>query len=174
MFPKLTTAKRVQMAKRKTDRVVDHLLYLIALYESNAVVVHSDTLSKQIPRSRAAHAFNVFRQCMSHFEIVRLSALWDPPSPDRESIPTIVHLLKDHPDVIDALVKKARTAALVGVRDPAQADMSQMIEKRAQKRAKEARTGLDQCIRRGQKDRALAPSRERPARARQASRACAV
>ena len=88
MFRKLTTAERVQTAKQKTGHVVDHLLYLLALHESNAVVVYSDTLSKQIPRSYAAHAFSVFRQCMSHFEIVRLCALWDSPHPNQKSIPT--------------------------------------------------------------------------------------
>ena len=156
MFPEVTTAQRVQTAKQKTDRVVDHLLYLIALHEGNAVAVHSDTLSKQIPRSRAAHAFNVFRQCMSHFEIVRLCALWEPPDPNQktipteETIPTLVELVND-PDVIDALVEEARTTALVGVRDPAQADISQLIEERAQQRADEARAGLEQCIKTGQK-----------------------
>ena len=150
MFPKLTTAKRVQTAKQKTHRVVDHLLYLLALHESNAIVVHSDTLSMQIPRSYAANAFNLFRQCMSHFEIVRLCALWDPPSPDRESIPTIVKLLKDHPDVIDALVEETRTTALVGVRDPALAELSPSIEEQAQRKTAEARDEIERCIRKGQ------------------------
>jgi hypothetical protein len=39
-----------------------HLFQLIALHENNAIVVYSDTLALQIPRSYAANAFNVFQQ----------------------------------------------------------------------------------------------------------------
>jgi hypothetical protein len=111
MFGKLTTAERVRAAKQKTERVMDHLLYLLALHESNAVIFYTDTLSAQIPRSYAAHAFNLFRECMFRFEIVRLCALWDRPYPDlsRESIPTIIALI-DNAEVIEALVEETRAS----------------------------------------------------------------
>jgi hypothetical protein len=152
MFRKLTTAKRVQAAKQKTERVVDHLLYLLALHESNTIVVYSDTLSKQIPRSYAANAFNLFRQCMSHFEIVRLCALWDPPNspnPDRESIPTVVELIK-HPAVINALVEETRANWVSGMPMDSEAreELSLSLEQRAHKKAIEARAGIKQSIRR--------------------------
>jgi AbiU2 len=93
---------------------------------------------------------------MSHFEIVRLCALWDTPSanqksipPAEETIPTVVELIND-PDVIDALAEEARTTALVGVRDPDLAGVSQMIEERAQQSADEARAELQKCIKTGQ------------------------
>jgi hypothetical protein len=152
----ITTAERVQAAKEKTDRIVDHLLYLIALHESNAVVVYSDTLSKQMPRSYAAHAFNVFRQCMSHFEIVRLCALWDSPRsnqksiPTEETIPTLVELINDL-NVINALAAEARASSLVGVHDPSLVDISQALKKRARQNADKARRRLKKCIKTAQK-----------------------
>jgi hypothetical protein len=77
MFEKMTVPDRIKKAKEKTERVVDHLLYLLALHENNAIVVYSDTLSSQIPTSHAPHAFKAFQQGLHLFEIVRLCALWD-------------------------------------------------------------------------------------------------
>jgi AbiU2 len=105
VFEHVTTADRVQAAKVKTERVVDHLLYLLALHESNAIIVYSDTLSSQIRRSLAANAFNVFQGGLHQFEIVRLCALWDRAGPDRESIPTIIELI-DLPDSIESLAQE--------------------------------------------------------------------
>ncbi len=56
--------KRIDEAKRVTERVVDHAHYLLDIYESNAITLYSDTLSKQIPQSYAANAFNVFQAAM--------------------------------------------------------------------------------------------------------------
>src|SRR5262245_36305030 len=110
MFKQMATVERVKAAKQKTERVADHLFQLIALHENNAIVVHSDALALQIPRSYAANAFNVFQHSLYCFEIVRLCALWDRAWPDlsRESIPTIVELIADA-NVIDALVEATRS-----------------------------------------------------------------
>ena len=105
MFEHMSTSERIQAAKAKTDRVVDHLLYLLALHENNAIIVYSDTLSSQIKRSLAANAFNVFQGGLHQFEIVRLCALWDRAGADRENIPTIIELIKP-PDVIEALAQE--------------------------------------------------------------------
>jgi len=105
MFEHMTTANRKQAAKVKTERVVDHLLYLLALHENNTIIVYSDTLSSQVTRSLAANAFNVFQGGLHQFEIVRLCALWDRAGADRESIPTIIELIKP-PDVIEALAQE--------------------------------------------------------------------
>jgi hypothetical protein len=111
MFAQLTTAKRIRAAKAKTDRVVDHLLYLLKLHENNTIIVYSDTLSSQIHYAHAADAFEAFRAGLHRFEIVRLCALWDPAKDDKknipteESIPTIIELI-DLPEAIDALSKK--------------------------------------------------------------------
>jgi hypothetical protein len=101
----MTTAERIQAAKVKTDRVVDHLLYLLALHENNAIIVYSDTLSSQIKRSFAANAFNAFQGGLHQFEIVRLCALWDRAGADKENIPTIIELIKP-PVVIEAFAQE--------------------------------------------------------------------
>ena len=94
-------------AKRITERVVDHVHYLLDIHENNAVIIYSDTLSKQIPKSYAANAFNVFREAMHQIEVVRLCALWDQAQIDNETIPTIVGLIEG-PGVIEALAEEAR------------------------------------------------------------------
>lgn len=102
---RMSTAERIEAAKAKTKRVVDHLLYLLELHENNRITLYSDTLSAQIPKSFAANAFNVFQQALHQFEIVRLCALWDGPDPDGETIPTVAALI-DHPDVIESLAQE--------------------------------------------------------------------
>src|SRR5262245_34589540 len=125
MFEKLATAERVQVAKQKTERVVDTMLDLLALHESNAIVFYSDTLALQIPRSYAAHAFHLFQECMFRSEIVRLCALWDRPYPDlsREGIPTIIALI-DNAEIIEALVDETH-AIWTGV---SPVDPSEVVE----------------------------------------------
>src|ERR1700730_17421917 len=108
MYESWDTQKRVTEAKRITERLVDHTLYLLDIHENNAIVLYSDTLSKQIPKSYAANAFNVFRQAMHQIELVRISALWDAPVKGRESIPTAIELIDDD-KVIDALADQARS-----------------------------------------------------------------
>jgi hypothetical protein len=95
-----------EAAKKKMPRVVDHLLYLLELHETNAIVLYSSTLSAQIPRSFAASAFNVFQRGLHQFEIVRLCALWDHAEPKKENIRTVIELI-DHPDVIESLAQEA-------------------------------------------------------------------
>jgi AbiU2 len=102
---KMPIPERVSMAKEKTRRVVDHLMYLLELHENNAIVLYSPTLSAQIPTSFAANAFNVFQRGLHQFEIVRLCALWDSVDLDKENVPTVIELI-DHPDVIESLAEE--------------------------------------------------------------------
>ena len=105
MFETIPTAERIKIAKEKTRRVVDHLLYVLELHENNAIALYSPTLSSQIPTSFAANAFNVFQQGLHQFEIVRLCALWDRAELDKENIPTVIELI-DNPDVIETLAQE--------------------------------------------------------------------
>ena len=105
MFENMGSPERVGMAKEKTERVVDHLLYLLELHENNAIILYSPTLSSQIPTSFAANAFNVFQQGLHQFEIVRLCALWDGADVHKENIPTIIELV-DRPEVVEALAQE--------------------------------------------------------------------
>src|ERR1700730_7046822 len=108
MYESWDTQKRVTEAKRITERLVDHTLYLLDIHENNAIVLYSDMLSKQIPKSYAANAFNVVREAMHQIEVVRICALWDPRHTiERESIMTVIELI-DHPNVLDALANQAR------------------------------------------------------------------
>jgi hypothetical protein len=83
-------------------RIVDHLCNVLALHENNAIVLYSPTLSKQIPRSFAASAFNIFQHGLHQFEIVKICALWDGAGLEKENIPTIVELV-DHTAIVEAL-----------------------------------------------------------------------
>ena len=107
MFETWDTQRRIIEAKRLTTCVVDHLQYLLDIHENNAIVLYSDTLSKQIPKSYAANAFNVFREAMHQIEIVRVCALWDSAALEKESISTVVELIDDQ-KVLEALADQAR------------------------------------------------------------------
>jgi len=107
-FEKLTREKRIELAKSKMIRIVDHFLYLIELHANNSYVVYSPTLSSQIPTSFAASAFNVFQRSMYQIEIVRLCALWDSVDPEKENIPTVIALIDDD-TIIEALAEKTRS-----------------------------------------------------------------
>jgi hypothetical protein len=107
MFEKMNTSNRIKAAKDKTARVVEHLLYLVALHENNAIIAYSDKLSSQIPMSYAANAFNVFQRGIHQFEIVRLCALWDRAAEEKENIPTIIELIDD-PAIIEALAQETK------------------------------------------------------------------
>src|SRR5262245_30198081 len=162
MFKHMATGERVEAAKQKTDQVVDHLFQLIALHENNAVVVYSDALALQIPRSYAANAFNVFQQSLYRFEIVQLCALWDRAWPDlsRESIPTIVELIADS-NVIDALVEETRSTWSSGIlpvdsEDPKidvalRESLTRLNQRPVQEKAAEVSDGLKKSIALGRK-----------------------
>lgn len=105
-FNSLSPSERLALAKARADKLVYHLVPLFLMHESNAVVIYSQKLSEQIPRSYAAHAFNQFQRSMHLFELVRLCAMWDGPGDNRESIPTIIALFNE-PELIEQLVADA-------------------------------------------------------------------
>jgi AbiU2 len=101
---KLSGDERITRAKKGAAKLVGHIATLFLMHEANALVVYTPKLAGQIPRSYAAHAFNQFQRSMHLFEIVRLCALWDPPGPDRESIPTIIELFNE-PALVDQIAR---------------------------------------------------------------------
>ena len=98
--------RRLALAKARSDKLVHHIVPLFLMHEFNGLVIYSQKLSEQIPRSYAAHAFNQFQRSMHLFELVRLCAMWDGPGDDRESIPAIIALFNE-PKLIDQLVNEA-------------------------------------------------------------------
>jgi hypothetical protein len=107
MFENLTAAQRIEKAKAKMERVLDHFLYLLELQANNKYVVYSPSLASQIPTSYAANAFRVFERSMHQIAVVRLCALWDRAESDRENIPTVIELIANE-DVIRMLTEETR------------------------------------------------------------------
>jgi AbiU2 len=135
----LSISERLVAAKVKTERVVDHLLYVLELNANNEIIVYSPTLRSQIPTSYAANAFIVFRHGLHQFEIVRLCALWDSVELEKENIPTIIELV-DHPEAIEALAQE--TAAhwkgqVSGVLNPSDDEELNALERDAVRRSNE-------------------------------------
>ena len=108
MFERRTIAERIELAKTKMEKVLDHFLYVVELHANNSLVVYSPTLASQIPSSYAASAFNVFQRSMHQIEIVRLCAMWDSADADKENIPTVVQLI-DNEEVIEVLAAETRS-----------------------------------------------------------------
>ncbi len=133
---KLPTKDRIDLAKLKMARVVNHSLSLIEIHANNSFIVYSPTLSSQIPRSYAANAFNVFLRSMYQFEILRLCALWDRAREDRESIPTVIKLIDDDA-TIEALAVEAGLPWIDG---------SHLDKEFAQQSSLRAKTGLIETI----------------------------
>jgi hypothetical protein len=109
MFENLPNTDRIELAKAKMMKVVDHLRSVLELHANNAFIVYSDTLASQIPLSHAANAFKVFQRSMHQFEIVRLSALWESDfKPNAENILIVIELI-DSATIIDALADEMRS-----------------------------------------------------------------
>ena len=62
MFEDMDLAKRIELATRKTKRVLEHVSYLMQLHENNAIIVYSKKLSSQMLKS--PYAFDVSRMAM--------------------------------------------------------------------------------------------------------------
>jgi len=87
------------------DKVLGHLMHSIALHENNEIFVYSDLLASQIPESYAANAFNLTRDALFRYSIIRLCALWErDTSAAAETIPRVVHIV-DNRAVISALMQ---------------------------------------------------------------------
>jgi hypothetical protein len=117
VFENTPRQDRIDLAKTRMRRVVDHLLYLIELHANNEYAVYSSTLSSQIPKSYAANAFFVFQRSMYQLEIVRLCALWDSADLKKENITTVIELIDDD-EIIQLLAGEAALPWTTG--DPGQ------------------------------------------------------
>lgn len=99
--------RRIEVARATIEKVVDHLLYVLQLQANSEWVVYSGRVAKQIPTSFAAHAYNTLRECMHQYDVIRICALWDEPSENTESIPTVAELIADD-EIIAKLADDAR------------------------------------------------------------------
>ena len=108
MFECRAITERIELAKARMEKVLNHFLYVVELHANNSFVVYSPTLASQIPSSYAASAFNVFQRSMHQIEILRLCAIWDSADADKENIPTVVELI-DNKEIIDVLAAETRS-----------------------------------------------------------------
>jgi hypothetical protein len=101
----MPVAARIARASELTERVLDHTRLVLHLHASNQELNASDQIGRQVPRSYAAHTFNLLRDTQHRFELLRLTALWDAPSENRESIPTLLEYLR-HPATLDEMERR--------------------------------------------------------------------
>ncbi len=84
-------------------------------------MLYTDTVSKQVRRSYAAHAFSLMQRSMFERELLMLCAIWDGARSDKEaterdSIPAVIRLIDDEA-VKAALVEETRNVHLqIGIR----------------------------------------------------------
>lgn len=155
MYETWDVQKRISEAKRLTACVVDHLQYLLDIHENNAIVLYSNTLSEQIPKSYAANAFNVFREAMHQIEVVRICALWDPGnSIEKELIMSVIELIDD-PKVLEVLGEQARSRHPAPVGDK-HAERALSSLKDAIKKARETRNSAPMTVIRSLRDKHVA------------------
>lgn len=112
---KLAPDQRCDRASEIVSRAIDQLQEIIGVAETNRIIVYSPAVASQIPVSHAANAFNLLQWITLNYEIVRLCALWDKGSTDRESILAICDLLDD--PVVVSLVSE-RLCQSEGVSQP--------------------------------------------------------
>ncbi|MEM5493900.1 hypothetical protein [Hoeflea sp. AS16] len=155
----LDTKTRIECAKTMIrDKIINHVLEVVAIQANNEYLVYSNRLTEQIPRSYAANAYNVLSQTSFLFAVLRTAALWDTADENTASILTIVEYVDDD-DVINALAEEHRHAhASLGVgmlnkphSDPAiQAALERSIQdsqnRFAEKQAWKARRRLRRAI----------------------------
>ncbi|PHR56418.1 MAG: hypothetical protein COA47_12970 [Robiginitomaculum sp.] len=93
---KLTSSEKLDLARTRTNELVDKVIELIETDAVNDGFIFTDRVSKTIPKSHAANAYNVLVRNQLDYQIVRTIALWDNcQSNDFEkiSIPAILNLL---------------------------------------------------------------------------------
>lgn len=142
----MSATERLQHAKLIVSNLTDRILEVLELEAANEIIVYSDTLSKQVPRSYAAHSFNGFQRAMMNYEIIRILAIWDAPAENAISIPTVICLL-DHQDIhtllADDLYRHHASTNIIHVGDERPSDdMNALLKAGQENFANNAKTDL--------------------------------
>ena len=95
---------RISTARAVVHKLTYNVQQVIELHASNEIIQYTNKLSKQIPRSYAAVAFNTFIDAQFQMEVIRLVALWEKPDSNSLSIPAAIALI-DEDHVISELSK---------------------------------------------------------------------
>lgn len=154
---RLKAIERIALAKAHMEKMIGHVLHSIALHENNEIVLNSDLLSSQVPSSYGAHAFNLTRDALFRYSVIRLCALWDAAEINSESILTVIDLV-DNREVILMLMREncghraGRTAHVINL--PEEPELEAIVLKSA--RDSEDRFGRTQGYRAGRQWRSKA------------------
>src|SRR3954467_12638559 len=81
---------RIKLAGEKVGQMYKHITNLMQTHANNEIILFTDTLSSQVGKSYAAHAFKDFQGVMYFGEIARVIALWDELNLEKCSFPTII------------------------------------------------------------------------------------
>jgi hypothetical protein len=152
---RLQAGQRLEMAKQKLERMSKLLGSILQIDIINDDLCYSDTLSKQIPVSRAAHTFNAIRHSMFAFSIVRVCSIWEKPDLSACNFPTIHRLLDDDLvfDLIEAEVRENHRIqnqgfyAETNFPEPVLAQWRSSDEARLQTDIGDMRRNLRRCLR---------------------------
>ena len=90
---KLSHAARVELAKAQVSKLTERVVEVVNLAAVCDHFVYSNSLSGQIPRSYAGHAYEVTQQALFRQLIIRIIALWEKPELNSVSIPTVTSLI---------------------------------------------------------------------------------
>ena len=88
-------SNKIDRAKFLIERVANHARLLCRIHYSNRELI-SDASNLQVSPSYALHTLNLLKTTQYRYEVLRLSAIWDKPSKNRESIPSILNLIQDN------------------------------------------------------------------------------
>lgn len=103
----LSARDRIEKAKEVIEKLTYRIREVIELQETNELVFYGDVLSKQIPVSYAASAFNNMQQSLLRYQVIRLLAIWDKNDDNAISIPRAVKLINCQ-DVIDLIARDTK------------------------------------------------------------------
>ena len=99
IFNKWHAAKRLDEAKKRTQRLVDEMSNLIFTHQNVVRRVLSPTVTDRIPRSSGAVSFATLKHDLVGFQLLRMCAAWDGEgekrASDKASIPIILRLVDD-------------------------------------------------------------------------------
>lgn len=152
-----TAAERISLAKERVRSLTDRVLYVIDLHVSNEIILYSDKLSNQIPKSYAARTFSVLQDSQFKFEVISLLVLWDRAQSNAVSIPTVIELIDDDnviSQLADECYKLHSDRGIAFLNKNGDPDIQKMIESSsisgqkefAQSRFYQARAILAACI----------------------------
>lgn len=97
-----TPEQRIERAKKIIHHLTQEMDAMLLRQATNDQVVYSDTVSSKIPVSNAAHAFNLLREDLHAYAVIRLLAVWDPADHNSLALPAAIELLDDD-GVVQAL-----------------------------------------------------------------------